>query len=281
MLKIVEIVGFWCVVFIWVALTSAVGSPSLSEVSVTLVGDGGIIANSDRYWETSSTDLGFITGGTNYNSGTAISHTVTGPGYSTYTEHTKTENRNRNVLDSSTAIDYAGNGISWNMYHVEDYKANVSDIDCTAGVIATVVDAIVDPTDPTSSLVEGSTPSHQRATAAYAAFGQRARYEVDAVIDDTDMTTSARAEGGVGGFTAFLTSNVEAGFNKTSAELNFRKGERMIFSAFGDNDTEGFGAAIDWEWTDHSTPFEQGMNYTVNSTVPVLNETVNATMLSQ
>jgi len=237
-------------------LLHPVSAESISEISISLQGNGGIIANSDRSWEASNMDLGFYTGGVSYNSGTASSHTLTGPGSTFYSENTITDNTVSNRFDTSKYLVYEGNGESWDNYHMTDIKQNISAFDCTTGVIVAgsnnIEDAGTEQDD--SIIVAGQEPSHQEVNVRSEIAGDSTHYEVDVVSDDADLTTSVRAEGN-GSFVSSIRTKAEAGFDVDSAMLNFVKNEHIILGSFS-NKTGKYGGSIDFKWKDHSTPFE-------------------------
>jgi hypothetical protein len=263
------------VLFLVLLLIPVIAASAISEVSVTLQGNGGVIANSDRTWEASSTSLGFVTGGSNYNAGTASSHTLTGPGTSYYEENTKVDHTYDNLIDSNKYLEYDGNGLSWDMYHMTDIRANISPMDCATGVIASAEIENIAEDDETGAtaemIVAGQNPSHQEVTVSSSVSGQASRYEVDVVIDDVNLTSSVRAEG-VGNFIETIRTKAMAGFSSETTDLNFQKRERMTFAGFSNKTDPYYGAAVDFRWRDHSNPFDAAR------TTVTVNETVNATV---
>jgi hypothetical protein len=241
-------------------------SPSTSTMTIASVGSGGISLHSDRQGQSSAVDLGVITGGENYHEWTAGSQIVTGPGYTSYSEKTKENSQYQSTYDSQNSLVYEGGAAISNTYTMTDNKPNVADVQCTAGDIGGEGDGVT----ATGEIINGQLPSQQGVEVRYDGIGVNGRYKSAAVIEDVNFTTSMRAEGDLGSITTYHSSLAQAGFDKNTTDMNYEVSNYGHISAYG-SENGSYSQAFDWEWLDHSVPFET--NETVISTINQTNQT--------
>lgn len=230
---------------------------------------GALIAHASHETESSGNSLGFITGNENWQQNTAGSHVVA-LGDSQYSESAKINNKYRNTYDIKNELIYNGGAAIGNQYTVTDNKAYIPDLECTAGSVPNA-DSYVGPNG--TQIVNGQNPSHQSVSVRYS--GTTAgggRYKTGSVVDDANLTTSIRAEGAYGGVSVDYSDIVEAGFNNSAPEVNFRKIDYGHYSAYSHNGS-GYYLPFDLVHKDYSNPFETSSisfgneaNQTINQT---------------
>lgn len=208
------------------------------------------MVHSDHFGEASGNDLGFITGGENYNSYAAGTHIVS-QGWTTYTEKTKSNSTVVNTYDGKNELSTSGTAVVGNTYAMEDNKVNIPDVVCDAGAGASTATVTAE-----GMVVEGQYPSHQGAEVQYSGvIANGGRYKTGGVINDANLTTSMRAEANAGGVGEWHSTFSEAGFDKSKPTKNYEQYEYGHTGWYDMNQT-GYEAAFDMEYKDHSTPFE-------------------------
>lgn len=231
---------------------------------------GALIAHSSHDTESSGASLGFITGNENWQQNTAGSHIVT-LGDAQYRETTKINNQYRNTYDINNELLYNGGAAVGNQYTMTDVKSYIPDIECTAGSIPTA-DSYIGPNG--TQISDGQNPSHQTVVVEYSGtMAGGGRYKTGGIVDDVNLTTMMRAEGSYGGVSANYYDIVEAGFNSSGADVNFRKEDWGHYSAYSVNES-GYYLPFDLEHKDYSNPFETTTNVSFGNET---NKTVNQT----
>lgn len=224
-----------------------------SQSTLTTVIDGAkggaLIAHSSHETESSGASLGFITGNENWQQNTAGSHVVT-LGDAQYTESTKINNQYRNTYDINNELLYNGQAAVGNQYTVTDNKAYIPDLECTAGSVPNA-DSYVGPNG--TQIVNGQNPSHQSVGVQYSGtMAGGGRYKTGGAVDDTNLTTMVRSEGAYGGVSADYYDVVEAGFNNSAPDINFRKSDYGHYAA-RDYNNSGYYLPFDLVHKDYST----------------------------
>lgn len=249
-------------------------SASTATIKATVDGatGGALIVHNSHSTESSGADLGFISGNENYQQNTAGTHIVT-LGNSQYSEVTKINNQYRNTYDISNELLYSGQAALGNQYSMTDNKAYIPELECNAGNMP--YGASVGPNG--TLITDSQNPSYQSTTVQYS--GTTAgggRYKTGGVVDDANLTTSMRAEGNLGGVSVNYFDTVEAGFNSSSNEMNFRKQDYGHYSAY-DYNGSGYYLPFDFEHKDYSNVFETepvNESLVVNDKVGALNSDI-------
>lgn len=250
-------------------IPAVIAQTSLSSINVTLIAKGGVIANTERSWSESDTHLGFLTGGQQYNEGTTDMVFLTGPGQSRLDFKESTNHSLDNVLDSSVIASSEGGFAYGHGVYMGDQQPYVPDLECDAGNMAFSVASQSSDPSVTQTFVKGTNPSHQEVLIEKYGVGQGMYVESDIIAENANVTSSTRGEVYLGNLMEDIRTHAEAGFDKTSNDLNYVKDERYHLGVFGNESGTG-QMAIDFKWRDHSHPYgigsDTGEIYTVNLT---------------
>jgi hypothetical protein len=240
----VKVVLLFALLFVVVGHVCA--SESSSDYSVLMGGAGASIVHTQSYWITSHSDVGFLTGGDDFNEGSAGTRIITGNGYSAVEKSDSYNASDSSVYKGNTLVSYDGGAVYDTTLYMGDNQPNVLEISCEASAIVAgqVATAGANPSRQSSEM-------HKSGIAAYGQFESKDR------IDDANLTTSTTNEFGGGGlYTETRTELVEVGFDKNSSEMNFKKDTRDHFgkiSSPDDNETSTF--VSDYKYRDYSSPF--------------------------
>lgn len=266
------------IVFIIAVIISLLFSPAMageSKVTVNVESTrGATISHTDFQSEASGADLGFITGGENYNSISSGSHVVT-LGSSTYKDKTVADSRIKNTYTRKNELTFEDAAVGSTTYSMTDNKANIPDEECDAAGTYNGQNI-----GTNGTIIEGQYPSHQTATAMFDIAGSYGgEYSTSGTLNDVNLTASMRAQGNAGGATSYYGYHVEAGFNKDSPTMNFEKSGYGHYSTY-DNNLSGYKQAFEYDYTSHDQPFETLDNVTRLSITPnsTPNMTVNLTV---
>jgi len=174
-------------------------------------------------------------------------------GNTQFSTNQNSSSKYHNTLDSSDEVEFADAAIISDSYAMADAKN-------PAGKYAYLAD------DPTSS--------EQKVNVEFVQMGSNGgKYKSAGVVDNTDITTSMRAEGNAGSVTTKYASTTTSSLIAGSKTPNYQKREYGSVTRLNKNDT-GYDAAFDWVWEDFSVPFEIINNTT---SANVTNESVNIT----
>lgn len=218
----------------------------------------------------SSGDVGFITGGDNWNYQNNARR-VTTLGYTKAVTSTRANSRVQNIMTSLTNVTSEDAAITENGYYMEDNKVNIPEELCTGG--QTTPDII----SAEGQTIEGQYPSHQTVDVTHTMMSNYGgKYESKGALNDVNATLSINAEGEGGGVTMRYNVHDEAGFNQSGNDKNYD------FSARGriignDYKESGYSMAKDLVHTNHDRPFET----LTNSTRMKTNTTADEEILNQ
>ena len=235
-----------------------------SDIKITASGAAGAITDHLVSTTTASSgSAGFLTGGDNWNENNAATRVVT-LGYSKYSTNLKANNKIDNALESSTNLNYDGQALAESSYHMEDNKVNIPDALCSGG------QSTPDIVAANGTLIPGQNPSHQQVDVSHIAIGSSTGgvYKSAGVIDDVNTSTSMRAESDTGAAYAYVDMTSEAGFNRSSNQMNFQQETSGhlkwtdMYNTTGYTGDTGYSAGLDIQYTDHSVPFQALQNST-------------------
>ncbi len=257
---------FWFIAILCYPVNASPSTVSLKVESTR----GSVISHTDFQSEASGTDLGFITGGENYNSITSGTHVVT-LGNSQYTDYNTADSRIRNTFIRENSLTYENAAIGSTTYTMTDNKANIPDEECDAAGTYSGQNI-----GTNGTIIEGQYPSHQTTETRFDVAGSYGgEYKTSGTIDDVNLTASMRVQGNAGGASSYYDYHVEAGFNKDSPTMNFEKSGYGHYSTY-DSNLSGYKQAFEYDYTSHDQPFETIENATRMSIGG--NETVNLTV---
>jgi hypothetical protein len=182
-----------------ISIVSA-GSESYVSIDAYVGGGGGIISKHTTH---SSVGNGIDT---NYNSLTAGSHVLTGPGNNQYREKTKLDAATGNLYDSSSEL-IADSG------YIYDDTSSMTDKQIA-------IPELEGGGTGDNATQPGQTPSYQSVETHADGMGDYVTYTADKVIDDANMTTDYIAEGGSGVYDVKTSAVIEAGMSKNSGNTD-------------------------------------------------------------
>lgn len=257
----------------------ASGETALSSINVTIVGGQGIIVNTERYWQQSDTNNGFLTGGNQYNEGTTDTVFVTAKGTNRFDMSESTNHSLDNVLDSAVVAQSNDGFVFGHGIYMGDQQPAVPDLECEAGNLnKPSVDANA---GQTRTFVKGTNPSHQEVLIEKYGVGQGVYIESDIIAENANVTSSTRGEVGLGLLAEDIFTDAEVGFDKNDTNsLNYQKFEKNHFVASGGELGNG-RLDLDFKWRDHSHVYgigaDEGEVYTVNVTNTTESNLTNST----
>lgn len=217
-------------------IVSVVSASPSTMTTVAVVGGGaGISAHSVSEWQSGFGD------DTNINGGSAASRIITGPGNSQYKSTRTVDASTSNLYDSSSELIGEGGVIYDDTTSMHDKKIAIPELNDPAG----------------NATQSGQTPSEQQMDTHTYGMGDYVVYQEDKVIEDANVTTDYRAEGGSGMFVSESTASVEAGSSKKSDRVDYtmRRSERV--TAYG-NSTSSLIGSLSTKYRDFSRPLGFG-----------------------
>jgi len=179
----------------------------------------------------------------NLNGGSAGARVITGPGSSSYSSTVKLDASTSNLFDSSSTLQSDGGVVYDDTTSMTDTKITIPEMDNSgAGDNLTQ---------------QGQTPSHQEANTHTYGMSDYVYYTADKVVEDANVSTDYRAEGGSGVFSSESTALITAGSSKNSCRTDYtaRRTERATF--YG-NSTSTLSGALSTKYRDFSRPLGFG-----------------------
>jgi len=239
---------------------------------------GGVISHMQDSTEASGNDLGFITGGENFN-GQYASHAIVTDGYTDLATKTIANNQFKNTLDTKVNLSTISNQAAISTsYAMVDNKANIPDESCTAGDSKAET---LGASGINGTPVPGQFPSHQSVDVeAGGLVANGGQYFSQGVLNDANITVGVHGYATAGMFTANDNILAEAGFDKSTPTMNFQKESHSHSASFNTNKTVDYiEQSYSLNYKDFSNPFETidnvtRMTKTGNETVE-LNSTVS------
>ena len=252
-----------------IIISPAIATSSDFKISGSVVA-GAVTDHAIAETTASSGDVGFITGGDNWNYQNNARR-VTTLGYTKATTSTRANSRVKNIMNSYTNVTSEEAAITENGYYMEDNKVNIPEELCTGG--QTTPDII----SADGQTIEGQYPSHQMVDVTHTMMSNYGgKYESSGSLNDVNATLSLNAEGEGGGVTMRYNVRDEAGFNQSSNDknYNFETHGRIIGNDYKES---GYSMAKDLIHTNHDIPFET----LTNSTRMKTNATADEEILNQ
>lgn len=174
-----------------------------------------------------------VTSGKSFNSNVGKTSMMS-IGYSTLDVNKSLYAQNFNAVDSSMTAEFSKTAVISDSYGMEQQIGGI--------------------TDPTLASISNVEPSYQYATAGGTQIGfSGGRYESGAIINNANITVSARVEGNGGSIVFDKYAQAKNSFSADgSSGDNYAKEERTRFYAAGDGVNHSYSGDLDFEWKDHS-----------------------------